>query len=115
MLIVQRPENGLLGGLWEFPNGPVPPDGDPAADLAAHIKAQVSLDAEVGQQVALVRHTYSHFKLRLSVHVCQWRAGRVRLNGPVAFQWVRWDQLEHFALHRAVQKALPAVARFLAD
>jgi A/G-specific adenine glycosylase len=115
MLLVQRPENGLLGGLWEFPNGPVPPDGDPAADLAAHINAQVNLDAEVGRQVALVRHTYSHFKLHLAVHVCRWRAGRVRLNGPVAFQWVRWNELERFALHRAVQKALPAVGRLLAD
>jgi A/G-specific adenine glycosylase len=120
ILILQRPAQGLLGGLWEFPNGPVPaldsasgPASDlvsgPAADLAGHIKAQVNLDVDVGPQVTLVRHTYSHFKLRLAVYLCRWRGGRVRLNGPAAFQWVRPDQLARYALHRAVQKALPSI------
>ena len=37
VLIAQRPEQGLLGGLWEFPGGKLQPDEDLDACLKREI------------------------------------------------------------------------------
>src|SRR5512139_3105433 len=41
VLLAQRPSQGLLGGMWEFPNGRV--DGDPARELAKALKTGYNL------------------------------------------------------------------------
>jgi len=106
VLLTRRPLQGLLGGLWEFVNDPVAPGQDPAATLVEHIKKTVNLDVRVQRRVAAVRHAYTHFKVQMEVYDCQWLAGRVRLNGPAEYAWVRPDALHDYALHGAVHKAL---------
>jgi A/G-specific adenine glycosylase len=109
ILLVQRPAAGLLGGLWEFPNGLWTPEQDPARVCAEHVSAQLRIAVDVKNRIAVVHHTYTHFKLELSVYHCPWRSGRVRLSGPAGFAWIPRTRLEAYPLHRAVQKALPAV------
>jgi A/G-specific adenine glycosylase len=45
VLLAQRPSDGLLGGMWEFPNGRV--DGDPAAGLPRALKTGYRLGIRV--------------------------------------------------------------------
>jgi A/G-specific adenine glycosylase len=77
------------------------------------IARTTGLSVVVVRKVTTVHHTYTHFKLRMEVLLCHWTGGRVRLNGPAAFQWVPLGRLEVFPLHKAVHKALPAVERSL--
>jgi A/G-specific adenine glycosylase len=70
---------------------------------------------EVGEPLAEVRHAYSHFRVRLHVFLCRHRGGRVRLNGPAAFRWVRLEELDGLALPKANHKFLPLLKRRLAD
>lgn len=109
ILLVQRPVSGLLGGMWEFVNGPLDGNPNPALICARHIRSQVNLKVDADELLATVHHTYTHFKLQLSVFHCRWRGGRVRLDGPVDYAWVRPDRIKDYALHKAVHKALPYV------
>jgi A/G-specific adenine glycosylase len=109
VLLVQRPSPGLLGGLWEFPNGPLIAGRDPGTICAGHIRSQINLDVTAEGELATVHHAYTHFKLNLLVLRCRWRAGRVRLDGPVDFAWVTLAGLERYPLHGAVHKALPDI------
>jgi A/G-specific adenine glycosylase len=109
ILIVQRPVSGLLGGMWEFPNGPLDGHAHPDHACARHIHSQINLKVDVDRLLATVHHAYTHFKLQLSIFGCRWRGGRVRLADPVDFAWVRPDQIKNYALHKAVHKALPHV------
>jgi A/G-specific adenine glycosylase len=61
VLLAQRPRAGLLGGMWEFPNGRV--DGDPAEGLAAAIASGYRLHVRAGDALCEVRHAYTHFKV----------------------------------------------------
>jgi A/G-specific adenine glycosylase len=50
LLIDQRPENGLLGGLWEFPGGKIEPGESPPAALRREIREELAIDIAVTQK-----------------------------------------------------------------
>ena len=65
VLLSKRPSHGLLGGMWEFPNGPV--SGDPARGLSKALKTGYSLHVRAGEALGIIQHAYTHF--RVTVHV----------------------------------------------
>lgn len=68
VLLAQRPSKGLLGGMWEFPNGRV--DGDPARGVAKALRAGYSLKIRRKEALGVVRHAYTHFKVTVYVFRC---------------------------------------------
>ena len=108
-LLVQRREDGMLGGLWEFPGGQVDGNADLRKACRQMIKDSVNLDVAVGERLAAVSHTYTHFKLQMEVYRCQWRSGRVRLKGFADFRWVAASRISNLPLHGAMHKALKAI------
>src|SRR5512138_3477841 len=66
VLLAQRPSEGLLGGMWEFPNGRV--EGDPARGLSKALKTGYNLRLRViadhggrnKEALGVVQHGYSH-------------------------------------------------------
>jgi A/G-specific adenine glycosylase len=106
ILLVQRPEQGLLGGLWELPGGPLDNGADPSQACAAQLKAALNLDVTVAHQLETVTHAYTHFRLQMDLYICRWRGGRVRLNGPARFKWLRLEQIDDLPLHGAAHKAM---------
>jgi A/G-specific adenine glycosylase len=107
VLITRRPEQGLLGGLWEFPGGRLREGESAAAACVREIKEEVNLEVVVENALTQVRHAYSHFRIRLHVFRCRFTAGRVRLNGPVAHRWVRIAEIDRFAFPGANRKFIP--------
>jgi A/G-specific adenine glycosylase len=109
LLLTQRPEPGLLAGLWEFPGGPAGDATDMAGACMEAIRRTVGVMAADPVPILTVRHAYTHFKLELTLFLCRYASGRIRCNGPAAGRWVRPGELARFPLHRAVQKVLPAL------
>jgi A/G-specific adenine glycosylase len=58
VLLAQRPSTGLLGGMWEFPNGRV--DGDPAEELAGALKTGYQLQVKVIRSASAGRKAEPH-------------------------------------------------------
>jgi len=109
ILLVQRPAQGLLGGLWEFPGAALPDGVDPDRACAEQLKSTVNLDVTVDRHLDVICQVYTHFKLQMSVCLCQWQAGRVRLNEYVSFKWLSFSQIADLPLHGAMQKALALI------
>jgi len=107
LLLLRRPDEGFLGGLWEFPGGRRRPRETVGQACRRTIKDNTGLTVSVGEPIARVRHAYTHFKITMEVMACRWQAGRVRLNGPAAFRWVDADDLASFPLPGAMKKVLP--------
>lgn len=67
LLLRRRPERGLLGGLWEFPNVLIR-TGEPSAKAARRAAAEAGMDRlesshrTASGALAPVRHTFSHFR-----------------------------------------------------
>jgi A/G-specific adenine glycosylase len=107
VLITRRPEQGLLGGLWEFPGGKLREGETPAAACVREIKEEANLDVVIAEPLAQVRHAYSHFRIHMHVFCCRIIAGRVRLNGPADHRWIRIADIDRFAFPKANHKFIP--------
>lgn len=116
VLISRRPAEGLLGGLWQFPSVAVDA-GEAAADvLGVKVGEQVGLEVEAAEALGVVRHAYSHFRLRMEVFLCRARGGRVRAAGQDkwagrVYKWVRLGALEDYAFCRASEKVMAMLGR----
>ena len=109
VLIDQRLEEGLLGGLWEFPGGKQEPGETIEACIIRELQEELAIEVTVGQELISVDHAYSHKRLRFVVHVCRWLSGEPK---PLASQQVRWvlpDDLGNYAFPAANAKIIAAL------
>jgi A/G-specific adenine glycosylase len=104
LLIVQRPSEGLLAGLWEFPGGRRKA-GQPAESACRRILGQTTgLRVSVHRHITRVNHAYTHFRIVVDLFLCRKDMGRVRLQGPAAFRWIRPGELQNFPFTGAHKK-----------
>jgi A/G-specific adenine glycosylase len=71
VLLAQRPSSGLLGGMWEFPNGRV--DEYPAEELAKALETGYNLRLSTKRKVQVLgifQHAYTHFKVTVHAFAC---------------------------------------------
>ena len=87
VLIDQRLEEGLLGGMWEFPGGKKEEGETIETCIARELEEELGIAVTVGDELITVDHAYSHKKLRFVVHLCAWVSGEPQ---PLASQQVRW-------------------------
>ena len=113
VLLAQRPSQGLLGGMWEFPNGRV--DGDPAKGLSRALKTVYRLrlkmkrDEKTQKKEALgvVQHGYSHFKVTVHVFSCVLIARPEGTN----LKWVPLKDLDNYPMGRIDRQIAKMIAK----
>ena len=70
-IIVQRIEEKLLGGLWEFPNEKISIDGeDKIKILKRSILDNYEIDIRIVNMLGVFKHSYTHFKQIMFVYRC---------------------------------------------
>jgi A/G-specific adenine glycosylase len=90
VLITQRPPDGLLGGLWEFPGGKQLPGEDLQVCLKREICEELGIDIQVGDSLGIYRHAYTHFRVTLHAFCCRLaEPGQPR---PLQVNDLRWVQ-----------------------
>ena len=109
LLIVQRPSDGMLGGLWEFPGGLRNAGETGASACVRNIRETVGLTVTVDCRLTTIRHAYTHFKIIADVFICRYGGGRVRRNGPVAHRWVSAKALERYPFPGSHHKFIPSL------
>lgn len=68
VLLAQRPSNGLLGGMWEFPNGRI--EQNPAKELTKVLRSGYNLKVQRKEAWGIVQHAYTHFKVDVHFFRC---------------------------------------------
>ncbi|WP_415399184.1 A/G-specific adenine glycosylase [Synechococcus sp. W4D4] len=109
VLIDQRLNEGLLGGLWEFPGGKQEPGEAIEVTICRELQEELAIEVQVGEELISLDHAYSHKRLRFVVHLCQWRTGEPQ---PLASQQVRWvkpQQLSDFPFPAANARIIAAL------
>lgn len=111
ILITQRQNQGLLGGLWEFPGGKIIGSEEPYQACLREIKEEVNLTTEIITFIGRIKHAYTHFKIVMDVFLCRYLTGKIVLNGPQNAQWVSVDDLDHYPFPKANHKFIPLLKK----
>jgi A/G-specific adenine glycosylase len=109
LLIAQRPEKGLLGGLWEFPGGKRERGESLEECLTREIQEELGIHIEVTSLLATLQHRYSHFKVTIHAFRCHLLKGRPKALGCKTCRWVSWQDLNQYAFPSANAKILAAL------
>jgi A/G-specific adenine glycosylase len=108
MLIAQRPPQGMLGGMWEFPGGKQE-QGETLPDcLKREIMEELGINIVVEEPVTVVKHSYTHLKITLYAFYCRLQNGTELPQAlEVAdWRWVTLAELDNFAFPRTDQKII---------
>jgi A/G-specific adenine glycosylase len=98
LLIAQRPLDGLLGGMWEFPGGKREPGESLSECLVRELREELQIEVEVGRQLTVVKHAFTHFRITVHAFECQYRsAGKPERIGVHDWRWVALSELDAFA------------------
>lgn len=100
VLLSQRPAQGLLGGMWEFPNVRV--DSDPAKALVKALKSATQIQVRIEprrnvikkEALHIVEHVYSHFKVTVHPFRCE----KVFIPRNKNLKWVKLDELTEYPM-----------------
>lgn len=97
-LLVRRPAEGLLGGLWGFPGGTTA-EGE-ALDIALirTVAEQTGIEIRPGMTLQPIKHAYTHFRITLHPFCAEHLAGEPRPLRCADLRWVAPDELTTYAL-----------------
>jgi A/G-specific adenine glycosylase len=106
-LLIQRPSGGLLGGMWEFPNGRV--DGNPAGGLTKALRSAYKLKVRRRETLGEIKHAYTHYKV--TVHV--FRCDPLSISGVSSSKWVLVKDLGEYPMGKVDRRIAQRVLEFL--
>jgi A/G-specific adenine glycosylase len=108
-LIAQRPPEGLLGGLWEFPGGKREPDETLEDCLRRELCEELDITVDVGAPLTVVPHAYTHFRITLHAFHCHLAGGQPRALGCADWAWITLDDVGRYAFSAADHKIIAAL------
>jgi A/G-specific adenine glycosylase len=112
VLIAQRRQGDMLGGLWEFPGGKLEPGETIEECVARELQEELGIRTVVGAHFMTVKHAYSHFTMTMHVYFTKIISGRPRPIHCADYAWVKVPDLGKYAYSKA---DLQVVARLTAE
>ena len=111
LLIAQRPSDGMLGGLWEFPGGKQEQGETLEACLRREVEEELAIEIDVGSHLLSVDHGFTHFSITLHVFAAIWRQGTPQAIGCADWRWVDAGELDDYPFPRADRKVIEFMRR----
>ena len=105
LLILQRPIDTMLGGLWEFPGGKIQSNESREKAVIREVMEETNLVIKTPDYLGQIKHQYSHFKVSISLFlndVNDTSSFKTNQN----YKWTTRKQLDKFALPKANYKML---------
>jgi len=103
--VQRREEDGLLGGLWEFPGGKREKGETYEECLRREIKEETGFGVDVGPFLTTVKHRYTHFSVELHTYHCFYK------KGEAGGRWVTFDEITALAMPKANLRILDELRR----
>lgn len=110
LLIHKRPENGLLGNLWEFPNFEILTDLKKGPrEFISQLKSEYEVEAFVHEGLGSIEHVFSHLKWYIQIY-----SGRItsEVRETSRLKLVSLDEIESYAFPVSHQKMLHQFLEF---
>ena len=96
VLITRRPQDALLGGMWEFPGGKIQPGESLGEGLRREISEELGVLVRIGEPCGIYHHAYSHFRVTLHAFQCELVSGTP---APLEASDLRWAAPEELGAY----------------
>lgn len=106
VLITKRPEDAMLGGLWEFPGGKQENEEALHQTCARELREELGIEVSVGPLYHELKHAYSHFKITLHAFPCRIVEGTPEPANGMPMEWVSIEELSAYAFPRANRRII---------
>ncbi len=106
LLLVKRPESGLLASMWELPAVESDYLELPEEKIYERLNSEYGVRAKIVRVSEPMVHTYSHFRLRYKPILLDISSGEVRSEHHVDWRWAGTETVHKLPVHRAHQKIL---------
>jgi len=93
VLVARRRQKDMLGGLWEFPGGKREAGETLSEALRRELQEEMGIEVAVGEQLTVVQHAYTHFRITLYAFACRLVAGEPRCIECDAFRWATHEEI----------------------
>ena len=110
-LIQRRPEDGMLGGLWQFPGGKQEENETLEVTCHREILDELSVDISIDQPFHTLSHAYTHFKITIYAFLCSLNTGDPVSKNNTPLQWATLDELDNYAFARSNRRLIEELIR----
>lgn len=104
VLIALRPENVMLGGLWEFPGGKQEEGENIQQTVERELKEELEVEVHAYKEFMQLKHVYSHFSITLYAYLCHLVSGDPKPKSSQEVRWVDISELEQYPFPKANKK-----------
>ncbi len=101
VLLAQRKEDAMLGGLWEFPGGRQEKGESLEECVARELQEELGIQVRVGPHLTTVRHAFSHFTMELHAYWVRIEKGRPRAIDCDDVTWATVEEIGGYPLPKA--------------
>lgn len=98
LIAQRRPDDGSLGGLWEFPGGTVEAGETPEDCLRRELAEELAIEVRIGELINRNTHAYPHVTIELLAFRVTWLEGEMELREHTSARWVAPDELDLFPM-----------------
>lgn len=115
VLVAQRLQDAMLGGLWEFPGGKRDAGESLPGALQRELQEEMAITVDVGEPLTVVEHAYTHFRITLQAYICHLVEGEPQCLECQDFRWATMDEIEALPMAVTDRKIAAALEAWLAS
>ena len=104
VLIALRPEDAMLGGMWEFPGGKQDDGEEMEETVIRELKEELDVEVSISKPFMKLDHAYSHFKITMHAYLCALEDGDPKPKTSQEIRWISIDELEDYPFPKANRK-----------
>ncbi len=104
VLIALRPEDAMLGGLWEFPGGKKKENEKIEETVIRELKEELGVVVDIVKPFMKLDHAYSHFKITLHAYLCELMKGDPAPKSSQKIEWAEVGELGNYPFPKANRK-----------
>ncbi len=114
-LIARRPDEAMLGGLWEFPGGKQEHNEPLSQTVRRELHEELGIVVSVDEEpFEVIRHAYSHFTITLHAFFATMDkvSGEPAAQNGEPLRWVEPDELTEYAFPKANRRITDTLVKY---